>query len=106
MATCLRQRTTSRGQQIVSEHRKSGSNSIGRHGRAHDAKTDDADTLARWHGSRLLRGAKCTDGGEQRFDRFARDIAYDEYDARSRISIAVILEHHRRVKNVLCALQH
>src|SRR6202163_4018371 len=43
---------------------------------------------------------------EQSFDRFTRDVAHDEYDARAGIGILPALERHRRMKNMLRSLQH
>src|SRR5207253_7756452 len=39
-------------------------------------------------------------------DRFTRNIAHDEDDARARIGVLPMLERHRRMKQVLRSLQH
>src|SRR2546430_17235097 len=43
---------------------------------------------------------------KQRLDRFTRNIAHDEDDARARIGVLSMLERDRRMKHMLRALQH
>src|SRR5215472_5771046 len=59
--------------------------------------------------ARRLLGRRCSERfhrSEQPFDRFASNVAHDEYDARTRVGVVTRLERHRRMENVLRSLQN